>query len=249
MAGKSASGNVILNMDDFGKEGHTTKSVQYFGEVEEHRITIIDTPGWWKFLGAEFTSDSVKDEILEAVSMCSPYPHAFLLVIPADASFTEELKKVVQGNMKLLGEQVWSHTIVVFSEGKWLGDFTIEDHIESEGEALQWLIEKCGNRYHIFDGEVKHINDVPELVRKIEEMVSGNSPYEASRETLSPVEDRVSTVVQKEDAPFLKMVEVLYSQWDWKAAEWNRIEHQLCMDSRTPLSPGDGSIDVPNNCK
>ncbi|XP_046885084.1 GTPase IMAP family member 8-like [Hypomesus transpacificus] len=115
MAGKSASGNIILNTDDFGKEGHTTRSVKYYGEVEELRTTIVDTPGWWKFLGAEFTSDSVKDEILEGVSMCSPYPHAFLLVIPADTSFTEELKKIVQDNMKLLGEEVWSHTIVIFT--------------------------------------------------------------------------------------------------------------------------------------
>ncbi|XP_062319623.1 GTPase IMAP family member 8-like [Osmerus eperlanus] len=245
MAGKSSSGNVILNTDDFGKEGHTTRSVKYYGEVEEHRTTIVDTPGWWKFLGAEFTSDSVKAEILEGVSMCSPYTHAFLLVIPGDTSFTEELKNIVQDNMKLLGEEVWSHTIVVFSEGKWLGEFTIEHHIESEGEALQWLIEKCGNRYHIFDRDVKDINNVPELVRTIEEMLSGNSPYEASRETLSPVEDRVSTVVQKEDAPLLKMVEVLYRGWDWRASEWFRIEHQLCMESGPPLPQGDRSIDIP----
>ncbi|XP_046884581.1 GTPase IMAP family member 8-like isoform X2 [Hypomesus transpacificus] len=246
IAGKSITGNIILNMDEFGKEGHTTKSVKHCGELEEYRITMVDTPGWWKLLGAEFTSDSVKAEILEGVSMCSPYPHAFLLMIPADTSFTEEQKKVVQDNMKLLGEQVWSHTIVVFTNGKWLGDYTIEHHIESEGEALEWLIEKCGNRYHIFDRDVKDINNVPKLVRTIEEMVSKNNPYEASRETLSPLENRVSTAVQKEDEPLLKMVEVLYSEWDWKASEWFVIEQQLLLASGLlPISPGNQSMNEP----
>lgn len=43
--------------------------------------------------------------------------------------------------MGLLGKKVWNHTIVLFTRGDWLGDTTIEERIEIEGEHLEWLIE------------------------------------------------------------------------------------------------------------
>lgn len=59
--------------------------------------------------------------------------------------------------MKILGEHVWRHTIILFTWGDMLVDMTIEQHIESEGKDLQLLVENCGNRYHVFDNEEREV--------------------------------------------------------------------------------------------
>ena len=55
--------------------------------------------------------------------------------------------------MMLFGDDVWRYTIVLFIRGDWFGDTTAEEHIESEGEDLKWFLEKCGNRYHVFNNK------------------------------------------------------------------------------------------------
>ncbi len=67
---------------------------------------------------------------------------------------------------------MWSRTVVLFSYGDWLGDTSIEQRIESEGEPLQTLVEKCGNRYHILDNKCRRSGaQVKELIELIEEML------------------------------------------------------------------------------
>ncbi len=85
--------------------------------------------------------------------------------------------------MELLGRNVWKYCIVVFTRGDWMGTPTIEEHIKSEGEALQWLINKCGNRYHILNNmQWDDRKQVGELMEKVEMMARGNT------ELLTPVE-------------------------------------------------------------
>ncbi|KAL0967179.1 hypothetical protein UPYG_G00248770 [Umbra pygmaea] len=111
-----------------------------------------------------------------SVSLCPPGPHTLLLVIRGDTSFTEEHRRGIEEHLDLLSELVWSHTIVLFTRGDCLGDTTIELHIESEGKALQWLVEKCGNRYHVLNNKNRgDRTQVTELLEKIEEMVALNS--------------------------------------------------------------------------
>ncbi|XP_051531989.1 GTPase IMAP family member 8-like [Myxocyprinus asiaticus] len=174
LSGKSLAGNTILNQDIFKAE-KTKKYVQGSGEVNGRKITVTDTPGWWKYVSTQFNPEFVRTSILESISESGKSPHAVLLLIPADASFQQEQKRIIEENMTTLGEDVWRHTIVLFTWADRYPDISIEEHIESEGDALQWLIEKCGNRYHVFDNtDIKNRDQVTELLQKIDQMVAGN---------------------------------------------------------------------------
>ncbi|XP_023250975.1 GTPase IMAP family member 8-like [Seriola lalandi dorsalis] len=76
--------------------------------------------------------------------------------------------------MSLFTDDIWKRTIVVFTRGEWLGGRTVEEHIESEG-GLQWLVERCGNMYHVLDNmKCSDEMQVTELLEKIEQMWAGN---------------------------------------------------------------------------
>ncbi|KAL2078692.1 hypothetical protein ACEWY4_026377 [Coilia grayii] len=181
--GKSSSGNTILGRQEFDTSARTAECVKREGETAGRRITVVEAPGWWKSYTVERTPERDKREIVLSVSLCPPGPHALLLVIDVSESFTETHRRAVQKHLELLGETIWSHTIVLFTYGDWLGDTSIEQHIESGGEALQWVVEKCGNRYHVVDNRKSDGGQVTELLEKIEEMVTGNggSLYETPR--------------------------------------------------------------------
>ncbi|KAL2092638.1 hypothetical protein ACEWY4_012436 [Coilia grayii] len=175
--GKSSSGNTILGRQEFGTSGRTAECVKREGETAGRHVTLVEAPGWWKNLTVEETPERDKQEIVLSVSMSPPGPHALLLVINVNESFTGKHRRAVQEHLELLGERVWSHTIVLFTRGECLGDTSIEQHIESGGEALQWVVEKCGNRYHVLDNEKHDGGQVTELLEKIEEIVALNSGH------------------------------------------------------------------------
>ncbi|KAG5270903.1 hypothetical protein AALO_G00173600 [Alosa alosa] len=196
-AGKSSAGNTILGGQHFYSK-KTVQRVKGEGDVDDRHVTIIKAPGWGKDQLLKDTSELMKEEITLSVSLCPPGPHSVLLVIRAGMKFTETSRRAVQEHAELLGERVWSHTIVLFTHGDWLGERSIEQYIESEGKPLQWLAEKCGNRYHVFSNETTKVQ-VSELFRKVEETVVGNSghPYEIDGTVLRAVEERQTVETKK----------------------------------------------------
>ncbi|XP_067093612.1 GTPase IMAP family member 8-like, partial [Osmerus mordax] len=190
-AGKSSSGNTILGREEFDLRT-AAHCVKRQGEVAGRQVTVVNTPGWWRDLPVESTTELVKQDIVRSVSLCPPGPHTILLVIRLDVSFTEEEANSVEGHLQLLSERVWSHTIVLFTRGDCLGDTTIEQHIETEGKVLQWLVEKCGNRYNVLNNNNRADGtQVTELLNKVEEMVAVNrGHYEMERKILEKIEER-----------------------------------------------------------
>ncbi|XP_029286202.1 GTPase IMAP family member 8-like [Cottoperca gobio] len=173
--GKTSVGNTVLGIKHQEEGIRTSCSVAQKGFVGKTETTLVDTPGWWKGFPALDTPEVIKDEIIRSLFLCLPGPQVFLLVIDADASFNAKHLDALTTHMELLGEGVWRHTVIVFTRGDWLGTHTIEEYIEGEGEALQSLVEQCGNRYHVIDN--KNTDDgtqITELLEKITETVAGN---------------------------------------------------------------------------
>uniref|UniRef100_A0A9J7XDU2 AIG1-type G domain-containing protein n=1 Tax=Cyprinus carpio carpio TaxID=630221 RepID=A0A9J7XDU2_CYPCA len=191
-AGKSSAGNSILGREEFDLKT-SAQCVRRHGEVADRHITVIEAPGWMINYTVEKSPELLKQEILLSVSLCPPGPHAVLLIIRVDTRFKETEREVLQGHLDLLGERVWSHTIVLFTCGDSLSDTSIEQYIESEGQNLQWLVEKCGNRYHVLNNQNRSDHtQIKELLEKIEETVAQNNRchFEIDRKILQKMKER-----------------------------------------------------------
>ena len=163
--------------------------------------------------------------------MTSPGPHGFLLVVPANRPFTEEDRKATSKYMSIIGESVWRHTIVVFTRGDWLGDRSVEEYIESEGDNLRWLVEKCGNRYHVLScyGDVSS-SQVSELLEKVDEMMVRNRGKPFCREVEQSSQSKTLTEdewIKREDDLIERMLKAVVAEPDTK-----------------PIEMRDGSLDI-----
>lgn len=173
---KSSAGNTILRKKAFAvHQGRTTEYCEIsHGMVAGRQLTVVDSPGWFYNQTLKDTSGMDKLEIVNSVHLCPPGPHAVLLVVSLTSAFNASYQRAVLEHMSLFSDKVWKHTLVLFTKADWLGVKTVEERIESE-EGLQWLVEKCGNMYHVL-GHTNHDGEaqVTELLEKIEEMWAGN---------------------------------------------------------------------------
>lgn len=113
-----------------------------------------------------------KHSFTEELSLHAYGCGVLLLVVNCSSSFHNVEFKATVSRLHALGKQLWRRTMVLFTNGDWLGDITIEQHIESEGGPLQILVENCGNRYHVLDNKNQANRDqVSDLLEKMEEML------------------------------------------------------------------------------
>ncbi|XP_063321043.1 GTPase IMAP family member 7-like [Pelmatolapia mariae] len=151
--GKSAIGNTILGKAYF-KSSVTLESATKtceFGNVPdcERRITVVCTSG---FLDRSKTADSIKKDIAKSMQITTPGSHVFLLVLQI-GRFTKEEQNCVDTLEKLFGPKVSNYMIVLFTHGDKLTTqgITIEHYFKSSHIMIGKLVNKCGNRYHVFD--------------------------------------------------------------------------------------------------
>lgn len=179
-AGKSSTANTIFGKQEFDLKRRPV-CVTRHGETATGRlITVVEAPGWWSTYSARDLAWLSKQEIKPGISLCLPMGvHVFVLVVRADTPFTEAHRVAVEEHLNLLGAGVWCHTVVLFTCGDHLRSMTIEQHIEREGKPLQWLIQACFGRYHVFNNlqEKQNAIQVEELLKQVEEMMATHNCY------------------------------------------------------------------------
>ncbi|XP_076855990.1 GTPase IMAP family member 4-like [Brachyhypopomus gauderio] len=171
-AGKSSSGNTIVNKEVFSVGAQTEVCIMETNKIAGVQVTVVDTPSW-NWVSANDTSEELKQELRRGVEMLGEGSHVFLMAYPLGAPFVKRHKIAVQEHLELLGADVWNHTLVLFSRGDWLGEASIDQHIVGANEELKWLVEQCKNRYHVLNNKVRSDEfQVIELLEKIKQIIN-----------------------------------------------------------------------------
>ncbi|KAI5607378.1 GTPase IMAP family member 7 [Silurus asotus] len=176
-AGKSASGNTILSEEAFRVEASpasvTASCIKKNKLLDGRNITIIDTPG---VMDTWLISNQTAHHAPECISMYTPDPHMFLLVIRL-GRFTVEEKNAVKWIQENFGEEALKFTMILFTGGDLLEGKTVEKFI-SNSYDLQNLVDTCEGRYHVFNNyEQSNRTQVTELFEKINAILHKNMGY------------------------------------------------------------------------
>ncbi|CAM4516949.1 unnamed protein product [Leuciscus chuanchicus] len=188
----------------------TTQCVKMEGNIQGRKILLVDTPGWLKCYQLCDTPERLKAELVRSTSICPPGPHVFLLVIEVDFAFSEKHWKAAEGHMQFISEDTWDQTIIVFTKLKHLGDKTIEQYVKCEGENLNKLTQKCGNRYVGFDTDLdRDGSQAKELFRQIEKLVAENKGrfFKADARRLMDLEIKIKNVEERATARAQQVLE------------------------------------------
>ncbi|XP_041666197.1 GTPase IMAP family member 4-like [Cheilinus undulatus] len=193
-SGKSSAGNTILRRLAFHK--NTIRSSRENDNIFGKQVTVVDTPGWSSHTP---TPDSVSKELYRGLTLCQPEPHAILLVLPITSILGQKELKAMEAQLSLLQTTIWSRAMVLFTHGDKLEVMSIEEHIQRQGPTLQWLLERCGNRYQVMTNQPSAPQtQVTELFGKIQKMMETNQLstevknmlYTRLRQELSMEEER-----------------------------------------------------------
>lgn len=175
--GKSAAGNTIVGKENTFKSNESSESVTVHCETVKLQCTrdirLVDTPG---VLDTSKSADIIKKEIAKCIQITTPGPHVFLLVLQI-GRFTTEEQNSVDALEKLFGPHASNYMIVLFTYGDKLTHekITIHDYLRNSHPKLRELLNRCGNRYHVFDNKnIWNRAQVVELFKKIDDMVAAN---------------------------------------------------------------------------
>ncbi|XP_026109547.1 GTPase IMAP family member 4-like [Carassius auratus] len=142
------------------------------GEVDGRSVAVVDTPG---LFDTSLPNKQVVDEIVKCVSLSSPGPHVFVIVLSL-GRFTKEETDTVDLIKKIFGPKAAQFSIVLFTRGDELEGESIEDYVErSKSAELKKLIRDCGNRFLSFNNREKQDRtQVSRLLNMIEEVKNSN---------------------------------------------------------------------------
>ncbi|XP_068440449.1 GTPase IMAP family member 4-like [Clinocottus analis] len=186
LSGKSSVGNVILGTLAFRRK--TAHSSRGSAAVCGAQVTVVDTPGWRSHSP---TPGRVSVELSRGLALCGSEPHVVLLVLNSSAPFGPEQWGAMEAQLRLLQTPIWHRALVIFTHGDQLG-LPIQDHIRRQGRQLQWLLERCQNRYQVMTDRTGAPGvQVSELFEKIRKVTEAN-------ERPAKIRDQIYTRLRRE---------------------------------------------------
>ncbi|KAL1279084.1 hypothetical protein QQF64_025757 [Cirrhinus molitorella] len=175
-SGKSATGNTILGRDEFHSQSSadsvTTVCEKRVGEIDGKSVAVVDTLG---LFDTSLKNELAVEEIVKCVSLSSPGPHVFVIVLSV-GRFTKEETDTVDLIKKTFGPKASQFSIVLFTRGDELQNESIQDYVKRSTNAeLKKLIRDCGNRFLSFNNREKgEKTQVIQLLTMIEEVRNSN---------------------------------------------------------------------------
>uniref|UniRef100_W5N190 AIG1-type G domain-containing protein n=1 Tax=Lepisosteus oculatus TaxID=7918 RepID=W5N190_LEPOC len=231
-AGKSASGNTLLGREEFEVKplaaSVTKECCRRRGAVRNRHVAVVDTPG---VFDTHFSDREIRSKLVECIALSAPGAHAFLLVIQL-GHFSEEERAAVEKIQDIFGEKALDYTMVLFTGGDRLGAKPIGEFIEGAGEGLKEVVERCGNRYHVFDNErMDDRAQVTELIRKIEDMVQANGgdcyTNEMYQEVEAMIRKREEELRQEYNQQLRKIGAELQAKYDKQMSSHEQVQERM----------------------
>lgn len=174
-AGKSSTGNTIFGCHIFETDMQLSRVTQICERasvmIHSRPVAIIDTPGLNRIGSME---REVTREILKSISLYTPGPHVFLLVMPLGnlTNDDESMHKLMES---MFGKSIWKYTVIVFTHGDRLGDKTVNDVIACSDKGLRDFIRKCSGGFVLFNNkDTDNYMYVSELLKKIDTLMAIN---------------------------------------------------------------------------
>ncbi|KAF4097118.1 GTPase IMAP family member 8-like isoform X2 [Onychostoma macrolepis] len=198
----SRVGNTILGTEAFNVESASYSqqhSVRISGEVEERKITVINSI----LLQPDLSQHQIIEAVAGCVSLSAPGPHVMIVILQYN-DFGENDRQRVNSVLNLFSYQAMKHTIVLTTDEETPGFMSLP--YMTTNNAIHDLIKECGGGCLQFD--IVNPGWCSELFRKTEKILKEEceeflicNMYEDEGDGTSVIEDlsRSGSSVREKD--------------------------------------------------
>uniref|UniRef100_A0A3Q3Q7W6 AIG1-type G domain-containing protein n=1 Tax=Monopterus albus TaxID=43700 RepID=A0A3Q3Q7W6_MONAL len=163
---KTALGNFIIQQREFRCSilFEDEDCAHAYGEWRREPLRVVKTPDIFKLPLLSGTK-----EMMKCMNLCTTEPTVMLLLVKP-SEFTEEKRQALMAMMSLFGQDALKYSMVI-----------ITHNYGNENPSVDKVIEDCNQRLHRMNFDKKYLanNDLEELMRKIESMLSENGTQES----------------------------------------------------------------------